>query len=81
VGKAVPAEIPAREIREVSITVPAGMTWLIFVNPAPDHGALIVAQDIPGRASGRLPIEIEVDASGRASVTVNTSEPGWFGNG
>jgi hypothetical protein len=59
--------------------VAPGAGWAIFVNPGPETGPLILASDVPGGASGALPLHIQVARDGSPSVSA-PAEPGWFGN-
>jgi hypothetical protein len=79
VGTAVPASVPAGTTQAVVFTVPAGSGWAIFVNPSPDSGPLVTAQDVPPGATGPLPMTITVQPGGAAVVSA-PSAPGWFGN-
>jgi len=79
VGTADPPRVAPGASAEVRFTVPPGTGWAIFVNPGPDTGPLILASDVPGGASGALPLDIHVARDGSPSVTA-PGEPGWFGN-
>jgi hypothetical protein len=79
VGRVDPNQVPALAVVDVTITVPPGRGWAVFVNPGPNLGALIGAGDVPPAAVGKLPITIEVGETGEPSVTVPAA-PGWFGD-
>ena len=79
VGTAVPNTVLAGATRDVVFTVPPGQGWAIFVNPGPNLGPLILAQDVPLGASGDLPLTIGIGPDGSPSVSV-PNQPGWFGN-
>ena len=79
VGTAVPASVPAGATQRVLFTVPAGSSWAIFVNPSPNVGPIVTAQDVPPEVAGQLPIAISVQPGG-APVVSAPSAPGWFGN-
>jgi len=79
VGTAVPASVAAGATERVVFTVPAGSGWAIFVNPSPNIGPLITAQDVPNDAAGPLPLTITVQPGGAPVVSV-PHVPGWFGN-
>lgn len=79
VGSVEPASVPPRTSMEVAIRVPPGEGWAVFVNPGPNLGPLILAQDVPPNAAGDLPLTIFVAEDGSPSVSV-PGEPGWFGN-
>ena len=81
VGTANPAQVPPGTKQDVVFKVPPGQTWAIFVNPSPQLGPLILAQDVPADAQGRLPLSITVLSNGDPSVGVDADAgPGWFGN-
>lgn len=80
VGTADPAYIPPGASQRVSITVPDGVGWAIFVSTTPDSGPLITAQDVPMDVTGVLPITIQVQSSGTPFVVSPAMLPGWFGN-
>lgn len=79
VGTVVPNTVPAGTTQEVVFTVPPGQGWAIFVNPGPNMGPLILAQDVPLGVSGKLPITIGVGPDGSPFSTI-PDLPGWFGN-
>jgi hypothetical protein len=80
VGTAVPSTVPPRVSQDVVFTVPPGQAWAVFVNPGPDRGPLIKAQDVPPHVSGALPITIGIDHSGAPWFSAPGTGPGWFGN-
>jgi len=79
VGTADPPRVAPGASAEIRFTVPPGTGWAIFVNPGPETGPLILASDVPGGASGALPLHIQVARDGSPSVSA-PAEPGWFGN-
>lgn len=79
VGSAMPASVPPHGTMDVVFTVPPGDGWAIFVNPGPNLGALIMANDVPAGMAGKLPLTISIGGDGSPSVSV-PGEPGWFGN-
>ncbi|MEZ0240572.1 MAG: hypothetical protein ACAH65_07220, partial [Chloroflexota bacterium] len=79
VGSAIPDVVPPGATQDVVFTVPPGGGWAIFVNPGPELGPLITSSDVPGGASGRLPVKIGVDANGWPYAQT-PGAPGWFGN-
>ena len=79
VGTAVPSSVPAGATQDVVFTVPPGRGWAIFVNPGPNAGPMILAQDVPPGATGVLPITIGIDQDGAPYSSV-PGEQGWFGN-
>lgn len=80
VGTARPGNVPPNSSQDVVFTVPPGEGWAIFVNPSPERGPLIIAQDVPPEVSGRLPITIFIGPNGEPSAgTEGHLGPGWFG--
>ena len=82
VGRVSPSTVPPMTTKDVTFDIPPGRSWMIVVNPGPDHGGLVGAGDVPPSADGRLPIKIHIDpgpGSEGGSVEV-PGIPGWFGN-
>ena len=80
VGTVVPNSVPAGATQDVVFTVPPGLGWAIFVNPGPNLGPLIIAQDVPPGVSGKLPITIGIGPDGSPFSSMPGQLPGWFGN-
>ena len=80
VGTVVPNSVPAGATQDVVFTVPPGQGWAIFVNPGPNLGPLILAQDVPPGVSGVLPLTIGIGPDGSPYASIPGELPGWFGN-
>jgi hypothetical protein len=82
VGRVSPGTVPPMTAMDVTFDVPPGRSWMIVVNPGPDHGGLIGASDVPPSAIGRLPLKIHIETGpGTEGGSVEVpSLPGWFGN-
>ena len=80
VGTAEPGVVPPGATVDVLFGLPPEPNWAIFVNPDPKYGPLVTAGDIPSSASGRVPLALQVSASGELSSTVEGDLPGWMGN-
>ena len=79
VGTAVPDTIAPGATERVTLTLPPGQNWAIFVNPTEEVGALIHWADVPPDAGGAVPLTITVQRNGLPTVAVSDG-PGWFGN-
>ena len=81
VGMATPSSVPAKSTVEVRFGIPAGSGWAIFVNPGPEKGPLVTANDIPPNAAGRMPFYIGIGADGSPFASFpGGAGRGWFGN-
>jgi hypothetical protein len=81
VGTANPNSVPPGATVDVAFGIPPGFEWAIFVNPGPNTGPLVLARDVPGDASGRMPFTIMIASDGNSSTQVpGPALPGWFGN-
>ena len=79
-GTAEPGVVPPGVTMDVTLDVPPGQGWAIFVNPGdPGMGPLVTAHDVPPGAIGRMPFKVQIDLRGQVSAAVDAG-PGWFGN-
>jgi hypothetical protein len=77
-GTAEPGVVPPGVTMDVTLDVPPGQGWAIFVNPTePQMGPLVRAHDVPPDASGRMPITVHIDIHGNVSAE-GPVPPGWF---
>lgn len=79
-GTAEPGVVPPGATVDVTLGIPPGRGWAIFVNPGdPSMGPLVIAHDVPQVATGRMPFKVHIDLRGQVSASGDFG-PGWFGN-
>ena len=80
-GTAEPGVVPPGATMDVTLGIPPGQGWAIFVNPGdPGNGPLVTAHDVPPQAAnGRMPFKVHIDQLGQVSASGNFG-PGWFGH-